>query len=151
MKAAAGAKNTGGKRMPDGNHLVAIDTLLAILLTFLASGRVSQMRGKHGIHAPATIGHPEFERAFRAHANTVENLILYIPLLWMAAFFYGGQLPFWVGLVWIVGRVLYIAGYSTNDASKRAPGAYLGYASLAGLAVLAVLGLLGIQLIPAQA
>jgi uncharacterized membrane protein YecN with MAPEG domain len=137
--------------MPDGNHLVAIDTLLAILLTFLASGRVSQMRGKHGIHAPATVGHPEFERAFRAHANTVENLILYIPLLWLAAFFYGGQFPFWVGLIWIVGRVLYIAGYSSGDTGKRAPGAYLGYASLAGLTVLAVLGLLGIQLIPPQA
>ena len=137
--------------MPDGNHLVAIDTLLAILLTFLASGRVSQMRGKHGIHAPMTVGHPEFERAFRAHANTVENLILYIPLLWLAAFFYGGQIPFWVGLIWIVGRVLYIAGYSSGDTGKRAPGAYLGYASLAGLTVLAVLGLLGIQLIPPQA
>ena len=44
-----------------------------------------------------------------------------------------------------------LAGYSTNDTSKRAPGAYLGYASLAGLAVLGVLGLLGIQLMPAQA
>ena len=107
--------------MPDGNHLVAIDTLLAILLTFLASGRVSQMRGKHGIHAPATIGHPEFERAFRAHANTVENLILYIPLLWMAAFFYGGQLPFWVGLVWIVGRVLYIVGYARTTPANAHP------------------------------
>jgi glutathione S-transferase len=137
--------------MPDGNHLVAIDTLLAILLTFLASGRVSQMRGKHGIHAPTTVGHPEFERAFRAHANTVENLILYIPLLWLAAFFYGGQLPFWVGLIWVVGRVLYIAGYSSGDTKKRAPGAYLGYASLAGLTALAVLGLLGISLIPPQA
>jgi hypothetical protein len=47
--------------------------------------------------------------------------------------------------------VLYIAGYSTNDASKRAPGAYLGYASLGGLTILAVLGLLGIQLMPVQA
>ena len=134
--------------MPDGNHLVAIDTLLAVLITFLASGRVSQMRMKHGIHAPATLGHPDFERAFRAHLNTVENMILYIPLLWMAAFFYGGQIPFWVGLVWIVGRSLYIIGYATNDTRRRGPGALLSYASLAGLAVLAVLGLLGIQLIP---
>ena len=134
--------------MPDGNHLVAIDTLLAVLITFLASGRVSQMRMKHGIHGPATVGHPDFERAFRAHLNTVENMILYIPLLWMAAFFYGGQLPFWVGLVWIVGRGLYIIGYATNDTRKRGPGALLSYISRAGLAVLAVLGLLGIQLIP---
>ena len=134
--------------MPDGNHLVAIDTLLAILLTFLASGRVSQMRMKHGIHAPATVGNPEFERAFRAHLNTVENMILYVPLLWMAAFFYGGQIPFWVGLVWIVGRALYIVGYGMDDTRKRGPGALLSYISLAGLTVLAVLGLLGIQLIP---
>jgi len=134
--------------MPDGNHLVAIDTLLAVLLTFLASGRVSQMRMKHSIHAPATVGHPEFERAFRAHANTVEGMILYVPLLWMAAFFYGGQIPFWVGLVWIVGRAVYIVGYAMNDASKRAPGALLGYASLAGLTVLVLLGFFGIQLMP---
>jgi glutathione S-transferase len=134
--------------MPDGNHLVAIDTLLAVLLTFLASGRVSQMRMKHGVHAPATVGNPEFERAFRAHANTVENMILYLPLLWMAAFFYGGQIPFWVGLVWILGRAVYIVGYAMNDTTKRAPGAMLGYASLAGLTVLVVLGFFGIQLMP---
>ena len=105
-------------------------------------------RLEHGVHAPATIGHPEFERAFRAHANTVENMILYLPLLWMAAFFYGGQIPFWVGLIWIVGRVVYIAGYAMNDARKRGPGALLCYISLAGLATLVVLGFFGIQLMP---
>jgi glutathione S-transferase len=132
--------------MPDGNHLVAIDTLLAILLALLASFRVSQMRGKYGVKAPATVGHPDFERACRAHANTIENMILYVPLLWMAAFFYGGQLPFWVGLVWIVGRILYITGYAQEDTAKRRPGAMLSYASLAGLTVLVVLGWFGIQI-----
>jgi glutathione S-transferase len=132
--------------MPDGNHLVAIDTILAVLVALFASFRVSQMRGKHGIHAPATVGHPDFERAFRAHANTIENMILYLPLLWMAAFFYGGQFPFWIGLLWIVGRVLYIVGYTTNDTAKRAPGAYLSYAALVGLMVLVGLGWFGIQI-----
>jgi glutathione S-transferase len=137
--------------MPDGNHLVAIDTILAVLLALFASFRVSQMRGKHHITAPATTGHPDFERAFRAHANTIENMILYIPLLWMAAFFYGGQLPFWVGLLWIVGRVLYIVGYAKNDTARRAPGAYLSYASLAGLMVLIGLGWFGIEMeLPAE-
>ena len=132
--------------MPDGNHLVAIDTLLAILIALLASGRVSQMRVKHGIHAPATIGHPAFERAFRAHANTIENMILYVPLLWMAAFFYGGQAPFWVGLLWIIGRVMYIVGYTHDDARKRGPGALLSYVSLAGLIILVALGWLGMPI-----
>src|SRR5258706_13760931 len=87
--------------MPDGNHLAAIDTLLAILVTFFAAGRVAQMRVKCGIHAPATVGNPGFERAFRAHMNTVENLVLFLPLLWLAAFFFGGQLPFLVGPLWV--------------------------------------------------
>jgi uncharacterized membrane protein YecN with MAPEG domain len=132
--------------MPDGNHLVAIDTLLAILITLLASGRVSQMRVKHGIHAPAMVGHPDFDRAFRAHANTIENMILYVPLLWMAAFFHGGQLPFWIGLLWIVGRVIYIIGYNQNDTRKRGPGALISYVSLLGLTVLVVAGFFGMRI-----
>ncbi len=130
--------------MPDGNHLAAIDTLLAILVTFFAAGRVAQMRVKCGIHAPATVGNPGFERAFRAHMNTVENLVLFLPLLWLAAFFCG-QLPFWVGLVWVVSRVVYMLGYAQNDTQKRGPGALLGIISLVGLALLAISGLAGIQ------
>src|SRR5215471_12156754 len=95
-------KENGGILMPDGNHLAAIDTLLAILVAFVAAGRVGQLRAKYGIQAPACAGHPDFERAFRMHANTLENLVLFIPLLWLAAVFFGGQVPFWVGLVWVV-------------------------------------------------
>jgi glutathione S-transferase len=132
--------------MPDGNHLVAIDTILAILVGLLASFRVSQMRVKHGIHGPAMTGHPDFERACRGHGNTIENLILFIPALWLAAFFFGGQIPFWIGLVWIVGRVMYIFGYAQNDTRMRGPGAGLSYAALIGLLIVAGLGLFGVQL-----
>ena len=131
--------------MPDGNHLAAIDTLLAILITFLAAGRVAQMRVKCNIQAPATVGDPSFERAFRAHMNTVENLVLFLPLLWTAALFYGGQLPFWVGLVWIASRVVYMLGYAQNDTRRRGPGALLGIISLVALAALGILGLVGVQ------
>jgi|SRR5262245_2294326 len=131
--------------MPDGNHLAAIDTLIAVLLTLFAAGRVGMLRGKLGIQAPATIGHPGFERAFRMHVNTVENLVLFLPLLWLAALFYGGQLPFWVGLVWIASRVIYMLGYAQENTNRRAPGALLGVIALAGLGLLAILGLSGIQ------
>jgi|SRR5215471_15674670 len=131
--------------MPDGNHLAAIDTLLAILVAFVAAGRVGQLRAKYGIQAPACAGHPDFERAFRMHANTVENLVLFIPLLWLAALFFGGQVPFWVGLVWVVSRVIYMVGYAQENTQKRGPGALLGVIALVGLAVLAVLGMVGIQ------
>src|SRR5215467_15653276 len=127
--------------MPDGNHLAAIDTLLAILVTFFAAGRVGQMRAKYGIQAPTCVGDPNFERAFRMHMNTVENLVLFIPLLWVSAFFFGGQLPFWVGLVWIASRVIYMIGYAQENAQKRGPGALLGMISLVGLMILGVLGM----------
>ena len=36
-----------------------------------------------GIDAPAMTGHPEFERAVRAHANTLEWLPIFLPSLWL--------------------------------------------------------------------
>jgi glutathione S-transferase len=127
--------------MPDASHLAAIDTILAILVTFILAGRVATLRGKYKIEAPATIGHPAFERACRTHMNTVENLVLFLPLLWLATVFYGGTIPFWIGLGWIAGRAIYAVGYAQANTQMRGPGALLGIACLVGLAVLAVIGL----------
>ena len=127
--------------MPLSNYLAAIDTLLAVLVTLGLGGWVGYMRGKFKIEAPATTGHPQFERAFRAHANTIENLAVYIPLLWIATIFYGGQLPFWIGLIWPVSRVIYAIGYAQTNTQMRGPGAGLGFLTLLGLVVLSVIGL----------
>jgi uncharacterized membrane protein YecN with MAPEG domain len=127
--------------MPDANHLAAIDTLLAIFVTFVFSGRVGYLRGKCKIEAPATVGNPAFERGFRIHMNTVENLVLFVPLLWIATVFYGGQIPFWIGLLWVLSRTVYAFGYAQENTQMRGPGAGLGFLSLLGLLVLAVIGL----------
>ena len=129
--------------MPDANHLAAIDTLLAILVTFALGGRVGYLRGKFKIDAPATVGNPDFERGFRIHANTVENLVLFIPLLWIATVYYGGQIPFWIGLLWILSRLVYAFGYSQQNTQMRGPGAGLGFLSILVLLVLAAIGILG--------
>ena len=90
--------------------LSAIVTILAILLYFYMSVRVGQMRTKHGVKAPATTGHEEFERAFRVHYNTLESLVVFLPLLWLATFYFSpafsllAWLPALLGLAWIVGR-----------------------------------------------
>jgi len=126
--------------MPDAMHLAAIDTLLAVLVTFALGGYVGYSRGKYKIDAPATTGHPQFERAFRAHANTVENLVLILPLLWIATVFYGGQIPFWLGLLWVVSRIVYAVGYAQKNTQMRGPGFVLGALALLGLLVLAAIG-----------
>ena len=127
--------------MPAANFLAAIDTLLAVFVTFVLGGRVGYMRGRHKIEAPATVGHPQFERAFRTHVNTVENLILFLPLLWIASIFYAGTLPFWFGIAWVVSRLIYAWGYAQENTQLRGPGMGIGFLSLFGLLVLSAIGL----------
>ena len=124
----------------------AIVTILAILLYFYMSVRVGQMRVKHGVKAPATSGAPEFERAFRVHYNTLESLVVFLPLLWLATIYFTpafsmlAWLPAALGLAWIVGRLLYMTGYMA-DPDKRGVG--FGIASLAQLLLL-ILAVAGI-------
>jgi glutathione S-transferase len=127
--------------MPLAYYLAAVDTILACLVTFAMGGWSGYLRAKHKIEAPSVVGHPAFERAHRTHINTVENLVVVIPLLWIASVFYGGQIPFWIGLVWVVSRVLYAVGYAQTNAQLREPGAGLGFLSLIALLVLAAIGL----------
>jgi glutathione S-transferase len=129
--------------MPDAMHLAAIDTLLAVLVTFVLAGRVGFMRGKYKIEAPATVGHPQFERACRTHMNTVESLVLFLPALWIASVYYGGQIPFWIGLVWVVARLVYAVGYAQTNTQMRGPGAGLSFLSILALVALGAIGAVG--------
>jgi glutathione S-transferase len=67
----------------------ALVTILAIVVTFFFSARVGAGRAKLGIDAPATTGNPTFDRIFRVHANTVEQIVLFIPMLWIATMVVG--------------------------------------------------------------
>ena len=129
--------------MPDANHLAAIDTLLAVLLTLFLAGRTGYLRDKYKIAAPAITGNPAFERAQRTHMNTVENLVLFIPLLWIATIYYGGQVPFWLGLLWIASRIVYMFGYAQQNTQMRGPGAGLGFLTLFALLILGAIGVAG--------
>ena len=60
---------------------IAIVTILAVLQVFWFAFQVGQQRVKHGVKAPACAGDPEFERAFRVHQNTIEQLVLVVPFL----------------------------------------------------------------------
>ena len=92
--------------------LVAIVTLVSLLVYFWMGLRVARGRSRFGIAAPATTGHEDFERLFRSHQNTLEWLALYLPSLWLFAFYWNDMVAAALGLVWIVGRVLYGLGYA---------------------------------------
>ena len=119
----------------------ALVTVAAVILTFALSMRVGRMRQKHGVKAPVTTGHPEFERANRVHQNTIEQLVLFLPLLWLALYVLGDAIAALIGAVWIVGRVVYATAYA-RDAAARQPGMAITTLSTAVLLLASLWGIL---------
>jgi glutathione S-transferase len=105
--------------------LVAIVTLVALLVYFYMGLRVGQGRTKYNVPAPAVTGNPDFERAYRIQMNTLEWLPLFLVSLWLFAIAWGSDLvAAGVGLVWIIGRILYLTGYS-RAAEARSTGFFI--------------------------
>src|SRR6202167_5636666 len=93
-------------------HFTAIVTCLAILFYLFTTIQVSKARTAFDIKAPAVSGNPDFERVFRVQMNTLEWMPIFLPSLWLFAIYIGDALAAALGLVWIVGRILYMTGYS---------------------------------------
>ncbi|KRE88359.1 hypothetical protein ASG87_07025 [Frateuria sp. Soil773] len=121
-------------------HLPALVVLLTVLLQFGTAIAVGRARSKYGIKAPATSGHPAFDRAFRVQMNTLESTLMFLPSLWLAAHYGFAAWAGITGLVWVAGRAWYAAAY-LQDAARREGGFALG--SIGWLATLA-LGVYGL-------
>ena len=128
--------------MAAGTLLSAGVTVLAVVLCLYTGMLVGRMRSKHAVHAPAVTGAPEFERAFRVQMNTLEQFVLFLPLLWLATVYpvVSGYFAPGLGLIWIVGRALYASGYMA-DPAKRGLGFNIGAAAVLGLLVLSIVGI----------
>jgi uncharacterized MAPEG superfamily protein len=99
----------------------ALVTIVALLVYFAMGLQVAVARGKSGIDAPAMTGHPILERANRVHINTLEWLPLFLVGLWLFALYWNQMVADGIGVVWIVGRLLYSTGYMA-DPVKRSTG-----------------------------
>ena len=102
----------------------ALITSLALLLYVFTVIRVVFGRRKYRIMAPVVTGHPEFERRFRIQQNTLEQLLLFLPSLWVFSFFVSPVVASIPGL-FILGRLIYIISYSYNPEWRR-PGFAIG-------------------------
>jgi glutathione S-transferase len=119
-------------------HYTALVTCLTILAYFFIIFRVGKARATFGIKPPATTGNPDFERVFRVQMNTLEWMVVFLPSLWLFAIYISDPIAAVLGLVWIVGRMLYLTGYS-QAANKRE----LGFMIQGGATALLWLGTLG--------
>ncbi|OOG52609.1 hypothetical protein B0E47_15050 [Rhodanobacter sp. B05] len=120
-------------------QLPALVTLLTVLLLFGTMWVVGHARGKYGIKAPATSGHPAFERAYRVQMNTLEQTVMFLPTLWLAATYGFSGWAGIAGLVWLLGRAWYALVY-LKDPAKRGPGFALGMLGWIALLVMAGVG-----------
>ena len=109
--------------------LTALATLAIVGVYFWTMALIGPARRKHGVKAPATTGRDDFNRVYRAHVNTLEQMAMMLPVLWIFALTVGDRWAALLGLVWIVGRIVYVRGYMAA-AEKRGIGFMIGFAAL---------------------
>ncbi|ELR97016.1 MAPEG family protein [Gloeocapsa sp. PCC 73106] len=111
----------------------SIITVLTLIVYFVITLNVGRARFKYGVKPPATTGDPNFERALRVQQNTLEQLVFFLPLLWIFSYYISPRWGLILGAIWLVGRILYAWGYYQAP-EKRGPG--FAISSLASLALL---------------
>jgi glutathione S-transferase len=102
-------------------HYTAIVTCLAVAFYFFTSTQVARARVRYGVKLPAISGNADFERVFRIQMNTLEWMPIFLPSLWLFAIYISDAAAAAVGLIWIVGRIVYFVGYR-EAVAKRSPG-----------------------------
>ncbi|MES2297408.1 MAG: MAPEG family protein [Pseudomonadota bacterium] len=110
------------------NTLTAWITLATITIYFWMGMNAARARVKHGIKAPVMDGPIEFMSVHRVLANTLEQMAVFLPALWMCAVFLGDAWAAAGGALWCVGRVLYALGYY-QDPSRRTLGFTMSFSA----------------------
>jgi uncharacterized MAPEG superfamily protein len=114
--------------------LPVLATLLALVLYVFVLVNVSRARARYKVEAPRMTGDPAFERVARVQQNTTEQLVLFLPSLWLFVLLVS---PLWggvVGLLWVAARIFYVWSYY-RDAASRGPGFGLSFILTAVLLV----------------
>jgi glutathione S-transferase len=125
---------------------VALATVGALLLYMFVTTRVGSARTKYGVPAPAMTGNADFERVVRVHENTREQLVVFLPALWLFGHFVSARYGAALGLVWIIGRAMYAWGYY-QSADKRSLGFGIAIMATIVLVLGSLIGIVRILLI----
>ena len=116
-----------------------IIVMLGLIEYIAFSMLVGRQRGRSGVQAPAVTGDEVFERYYRAHQNTLEQLVIFVPGMYATAYFASEMLAVGAGFAFLVGRALYFRAYVAEPGSR---GAGMGITMAANL-VLVLGGLVG--------
>lgn len=101
-------------------NLTAWTTLLALAVYFWTGVNAGRAREKFKVKAPSMDGPLPFQSAQRVQMNTLEQLPLFLPPLWMCAMFLGDKWAAAGGVLWCIGRIMYALGYYKDPAKREA-------------------------------
>jgi glutathione S-transferase len=119
---------------------VDLVTLLALVQFFLFAASVAMARARFGVHAPATTGHPLFERYFRVHQNTLELLVMFIPSMWLAVRYWYPTYVAAVGVLFLIGRTWYYFAY-VKDPKSRTGASALSFGAIGIFWIITAIGI----------
>jgi glutathione S-transferase len=105
---------------------VDIVTALALLQYLVFGFKVGRARGRYGVKAPAVTGNELFERQFRVQQNTLEQLVVFLPGLYLFSHYLDPRVAAVFGVIYLIGRELFAAGY-VKDPAKREVGFSLSF------------------------
>ncbi|MDJ0517379.1 MAG: MAPEG family protein [Okeania sp. SIO2F4] len=108
-------------------------TVASLLMYFVITINVGRARAKYKIMPPQMTGDKNFERVVRVQQNTLEQLIVFLPSLWLFSLFVSRVWGAGIGSIWVLGRILFAWGYY-QAAEKRTLG--FGISSLSTIALL---------------
>jgi len=120
--------------------LPASATLLALILYLVTVINAGRARFKYDVPAPKIVGNDDFERIFRVQQNTIEQIVLFVPSLWLFSLFVS---PLWGAIlagIWLVGRTFYAWSYY-QAAEKRGPGFGISFLATAVLLLGSLVGI----------
>lgn len=120
--------------------LTGLVTLAMIAVFFWTGINEARSRQKHQCPPPALDGPEELRRYMRVRGNTMESLLMAYPALWLFAVCWGDLVAAVIGLVYVIGRILYARGYY-QDPKKRSLGFGIGFLATAALWLGAFIGL----------
>jgi glutathione S-transferase len=113
---------------------------LAALITYQGTAMaVGQARVKHKVLPPIMTGPEAFECALRVQQNTLEQLVFFLPVFWLAALMSSKTWASLLGFIWVGGRVAYGVGYRLAP-NKRGPGFGVSFLCSTALLVMAIVG-----------
>lgn len=121
---------------------VALVTLLLLCQYVVYMALCGKARAQGGVQAPAVTGDETFERAYRVQMNTLEQLLITLPAMWISAYYFK---PLWaagLGLLFFLGRVIYRNAYMV-DPKKRGAGMITGFLANVALILTGLWGVFG--------